>query len=45
MGSSYCGKKCDDCLDKAEVGCPGCKSGPGKASGAYVKLHVAVTVD
>ncbi len=38
MGSSYCGKNCDDCLDKAEVGCPGCKSGPGKSSGALCEI-------
>ena len=38
MGNSYCGKNCDDCLDKAEVGCPGCKSGPGKESGALCEI-------
>lgn len=38
MGNSYCGKDCDDCLDKAEVGCPGCKSGPGKESGALCEI-------
>lgn len=38
MGISYCGKNCDDCLDKAEVGCPGCKSGPGKESGALCEI-------
>ncbi len=38
MENSYCGKNCDDCLDKAEVGCPGCKSGPGKESGALCEI-------
>lgn len=38
MGNSFCGKNCDDCLDKAEVGCPGCKSGPGKESGALCEI-------
>ncbi|MBQ8846708.1 MAG: DUF3795 domain-containing protein [Lachnospiraceae bacterium] len=38
MGISYCGKNCDDCLDKAEVGCPGCKSGPGKAPGMLCEI-------
>ena len=38
MGNSYCGKNCDDCLDKEDVGCPGCKNGPGKASGAICEI-------
>lgn len=38
MGNSYCGKNCNDCLDKEEVGCPGCKNGPGKASGALCEI-------
>ena len=38
MGNSYCGKDCDDCLDKEEVGCPGCKNGPGKAPGMLCEI-------
>lgn len=38
MGSSYCGKNCNDCLDKEDVGCPGCKNGPGKESGALCEI-------
>ena len=38
MENSFCGKNCEDCLDKAEVGCPGCKLGPGKASGALCEI-------
>ena len=38
MENSFCGKNCEDCLDKADVGCPGCKLGPGKASGALCEI-------
>lgn len=38
MENSYCGKNCEDCLDKAEVGCPGCKLGPGRESDALCKI-------
>lgn len=38
MENSYCGKNCNDCLDKAEVGCPGCKMGPGKSSDTLCKI-------
>jgi len=38
MGNSYCGKDCNDCLDKDEVGCPGCKTGPGKQDGALCEI-------
>ena len=38
MENSYCGKSCVDCLDKAEVGCPGCKAGPGKESGTLCEI-------
>ena len=38
MENSYCGKNCEDCLDKADVGCPGCKLGPGKQESALCKI-------
>lgn len=38
MENSYCGKNCEDCLDKADVGCPGCKLGPGKPESALCKI-------
>lgn len=31
MKNSYCGKDCSDCLSREEIGCPGCKMGPGKS--------------
>ncbi|MBR6535772.1 MAG: DUF3795 domain-containing protein [Lachnospiraceae bacterium] len=38
MENSYCGKDCDDCLDREAVGCPGCKSGPGKEDGTLCEI-------
>ena len=38
MESSYCGKDCDDCLDREAVGCPGCKNGPGKEDGTLCEI-------
>lgn len=38
MGNSYCGNDCNECMDKAEVGCPGCKNGPGKSSGTLCEI-------
>ncbi len=30
MAETYCGKSCADCLQKEQLACPGCKSGPGR---------------
>ena len=38
MESTYCGKDCGDCLEREEVGCPGCKNGPGKESGMLCEI-------
>lgn len=38
MENSYCGKDCEDCLDRESVGCPGCKNGPGKEDGALCEI-------
>lgn len=38
MENSYCGKDCEDCLVREEVGCPGCKNGPGKTPGAICEI-------
>lgn len=31
MSDTYCGKKCEACAERAEIQCPGCRVGPGKA--------------
>lgn len=33
MAETYCGKNCDQCVEKETLGCPGCKVGPGKLIG------------
>lgn len=38
MEYSRCGKNCDDCLEREEVGCPGCMKGPGKEKGALCEI-------
>ena len=38
MENSFCGKVCDDCLERETVGCPGCKNGPGKDSGTLCEI-------
>lgn len=38
MENSYCGKDCEDCLDREAVGCPGCKNGPGKEDGTLCEI-------
>lgn len=38
MENSYCGKDCEDCLDREAVGCPGCKYGPGKEDGTLCEI-------
>jgi len=38
MENSFCGKDCNDCLDKEDVGCPGCKAGPGKTGGSLCEI-------
>ena len=38
MENSFCGKDCEDCLDRETVGCPGCKNGPGKEGGALCEI-------
>lgn len=30
MSKPYCGKSCEGCTYRDELGCPGCKAGPGK---------------
>ncbi len=30
---SYCTKKCSECTEREELGCPGCKNGPGMYPG------------
>ncbi len=36
--STYCGKECDTCTYKSELGCSGCQSGPGRVISGDCKL-------
>ena len=31
MNQIYCGKNCDECPEREALGCPGCRSGPGRS--------------
>ena len=33
MAETYCGKECGECSWRESLGCPGCKTGPGKQYG------------
>lgn len=34
MSYTYCGKHCENCVQKIQLECPGCRTGPGKAYAA-----------
>lgn len=38
MSETYCGKSCGECTQKEELGCPGCKTGPGRQFGGECEL-------
>lgn len=38
MEYSFCGKDCEDCMERETVGCPGCKNGPGKDDGTLCEI-------
>lgn len=31
MAETYCGKSCENCTEKLQLACPGCRLGPGRA--------------
>ena len=33
MASTFCGKNCDECSLRDQLGCPGCSAGPGRPGG------------
>lgn len=38
MSNTYCGKSCTECTQKEALGCPGCKTGPGRTFAGECKL-------
>ena len=35
---TYCGKSCEECTQREELCCPGCKEGPGRSFGGECKI-------
>ena len=33
MSKTFCGKSCEECLDKKDLNCPGCRLGPAQTNG------------
>ena len=42
MAETYCGKVCAECAQREALGCPGCKSGPGRQLGGDCELAKCV---
>lgn len=38
MSETYCGKLCENCPQRAQLNCPGCRMGPGKAYGGECSI-------
>lgn len=38
MAETYCGKTCEECIQKDALNCPGCKAGPGRQFGGECEL-------
>lgn len=42
MAETYCGKSCNECTERENTDCPGCKLGSGKSLGGTCKLAKCV---
>lgn len=38
MAETYCGKSCEDCIEKKALSCYGCKQGPGRPNSGECKI-------